>query len=276
MPKIIFKSFDHEILSTEGLSYKTGFTKVYKDATHLPSFSEYGIENYYVMVGNECRSFTPGMSVYGFSYQQEDGTWSEPMTAIFCRIGDIEEECVILGNYSQSSADDYWDSLSPYGDVPCGRWDFWSKYPMIFRKNENGQPVIPERLKNLRPDMSRLRFTTRDGVICGYGVDPENGTVGLRPAVATCIRKPGRWIETTLTGLDGQTLLNSFDEVLKKYLSHDTFRRIGREWRDFRIFPVGADGSVNPLAESLLTFGHVRMNPEDDKVIVLAKKAEAL
>lgn len=207
MPKHIFKSSDHEILSTDGLIYTTAFGIVAQGATHIPSFRKPDNEDFYILVDKEYRTFQPSKTVFGLSYQQEDGSFSEPLTAIFCHIGGIEEECVVLGTFSQSHANDVFDSLSPYDDIPTGRWTFWEKYPKIFFYVRAGLEPVRENMLYLTPQMVPLRFNKdREGRIYGYGLNPETGDISSLPAIATCTWIPGQRIEQTLADHEGRPL----------------------------------------------------------------------
>lgn len=207
MPKHIIKTDDHEILSLEGLDYRIAFSTIPVGATHIPSFRAEKDEDFFIKVGDEYRTFKPGKSVFGFSYKQEDGTYSEPLTAVFCHIGGIEGACVVLGKYSQSSADDMFDGLSPYDDIPSGRWNFCCKYPQIFFSVHKNYEPVPENMLYLRPHMIRVRLSPgSDRKLYGYGPDPETGEIKLFPAQATYIWEPGQVIQQTFIGLDGQPL----------------------------------------------------------------------
>ncbi len=207
MPKYIFKTFDHEILSTKDLVFTTAFDKVAQGATHIPSFRKPDNEKFFILVDKEYRTFQPGKTVFGLSYQQEDGTFSEPLTAIFCHIGGIEEECIVLGTFSQSHANDVFDSLGPYDDIPTGRWDFWEKYPKIFFYVKDGLELIRENMLFLTPQMVHLRFNKdREGKLYGYGLDPDSGEIKLFPAVASISWIPGKCVEQTLISPSGLSL----------------------------------------------------------------------
>ena len=88
---------------------------------------------------------------------------SKPYTAVFCTIDG--EEAVILAEYAQSSADDEFDSMSPYSDC-YGVWKFWSRKPSFYGDiNERSNAVDSEgvrrsydtpKLRNIRYDINKF------------------------------------------------------------------------------------------------------------------------
>ena len=159
--KAIFQCCEYEVLSMDGLRYETGFNRIYDASknTHIPVFDQEG--DMYIQVGREVLRFIPKLIRYAFRYYDNDGNLSQPFTAIICELEGQETDCVILARYAQSQADDYWESLGPYDDVPCGRWDFWSVKPDIF---------FADRERTRRLSYSLLRVKT-PGETFGYDDD---------------------------------------------------------------------------------------------------------
>lgn len=166
------------------------------------------------------------------------------------------------------------DELSPYDDIPSGRWDFWCHYPQIFFSLKNGLEPTRENMLYWRPSMIRVKLgdNISGGKIVGYGRDPETGEIKALPALATCTWEEGVWLQQSLTDLDGQPLEKNLANARERWLGHDLFVRTRDLWGGFRVFPVAEDGTMSPLAETLLGEGFVRMNPEEDSCIILAKK----
>ena len=130
--RALFQCKKYEVHSMDGLRYETKLNRLYyaDKQTHIPIFKR--DTDLFVQVGNEVRKFVPKLIRYGFRYYDNEGNLSQPFTAVICELEGETSDCVILGKYAQSADDDYWDSLSPYSDVPCGRWKFWQDVPEIF------------------------------------------------------------------------------------------------------------------------------------------------
>ena len=121
------------------------------EISHLPLFPK---KKLYIDLGGTLRWFIPTKSVCGFSYRQDDGEWSLPFIATFCEMEGVDNgQCVILGKYSQSYDNDGLDNASPFGDLPCGRMDFWSNQPDVFYKDETA-------FQEKRRVLPRLRRTS--------------------------------------------------------------------------------------------------------------------
>jgi len=173
--KYIFKADNYEILSLAGLKYETSFDRIYSENeknTHLPMFDTKG-ENY-VKVGTELKRFTFLKSTYAFRYYDDNGNLSPRWTAVFCKLEGEPHDCVILSRFAQSSSDDKFDSLSPYDDVPVGRWSFWSEYPRIFFKERDGKNPFKPDLWRVQVRSDILRWDENiNTCILGYAYDPE-------------------------------------------------------------------------------------------------------
>lgn len=148
------------VLALEGLTYTTSFTEMVKEQTHIPMFED---KDYFYLADGKFQGFRPTRCLYGFRYQMEDGQMSKPYTAVFCTIDG--EEAVILAEYAQSSADDEFDSMSPYSDC-YGVWKFWSRKPSFYGDiNERSNAVDSEgvrrsydtpKLRNIRYDINKF------------------------------------------------------------------------------------------------------------------------
>ena len=148
--RALFQCKKYEVLSMDGLRYETKLDRLYNadKQTHIPIFER--DKDLFVQVGNEVRKFDPKLIRYGFRYYDNDGNLSQPFTAVICELEGETSDCVILGKYAQSADDDYWDSLSPFSDVPCGRWTFWEVVPDIFfydRERTRRKPYSLHRVK---------------------------------------------------------------------------------------------------------------------------------
>jgi len=133
--KTIFKSEEITVLSTKDLRYRTDFTPdaiVPKVSTHYPIFYHHCDQHWFVRMGEDVREIRFHKSTFGFRYYDEEGRLSPYWTAIFCQMEGEEDECVILARFYQNDACDYFDRLSPYDDVPSGRWQFESSCPSVF------------------------------------------------------------------------------------------------------------------------------------------------
>ena len=156
--RIIHKGEDYEILSAQGLNYRTDFTPdaiVPEISTHFPILYHHYDQHWFVKVGDDIREIRYKKSIFGFRYYDDKGNLSPYWTAVFCQMEGEEEDVVILGHYYQCRNSDYWDSLSPFADVPSGRWDFHSSYPRIFGKSKDHFPRYGEKPDLKRVDMER-------------------------------------------------------------------------------------------------------------------------
>ena len=148
------------VLSLEALTYTTSFSEMEKGQTHIPMFED---KDYFYLADGRFQGFRPTRCLYGFRYQMEDGQMSKPYTAVFCTIDG--EEAVILAEYAQSSADDEFDSMSPYSDC-YGVWKFWSNKPSFYGEiNSRSNAVDSEgvrrsydtpKLRNIRYDINKF------------------------------------------------------------------------------------------------------------------------
>lgn len=101
----------------------------YNLISHLPMFKK---KKYYIELDNEKRWFIPLKSVCGLCYRQEDGSMSDPYIATFCKLEGEKDDCVILGCYSQSCAQDELDDAGPFDELPTGVC--WRDSPKVFRE----------------------------------------------------------------------------------------------------------------------------------------------
>ena len=190
--KRIYKSDEIEVLSIEGLKYTTKFDHLEEDSTHIPVFDKEQ-ERYFIHMGDELRGFTINKIVYGFRYYDEDGNLSPMWTAIFCNLDKEDSECVILGKYWQNYDADLLDNLSPYDDLPCGRFHFESSKPKVFYKSEknfvNNQRYFPKLcnvnanhrlLTGYQYDVDRQRAVKVDVPVELYCIDQYNGITIIR------------------------------------------------------------------------------------------------
>ena len=148
------------VLSLEALTYTTSFSEMEKGQTHIPMFED---KDYFYLADGRVQGFRPTRCLYGFRYQMEDGQMSKPYTAVFCTIDG--EEAVILAEYAKSSADDEFDSMSPYSDC-YGVWKFWSNKASFYGEiNERSNAVDSEgvrrsydtpKLRNIRYDINKF------------------------------------------------------------------------------------------------------------------------
>ena len=128
------------------------------EISHLPLFPK---KKLFIDLGGTLRWFIPSKSVCGFSYHQEDGEWSLPFIATFCEMEGVEGgQCVILGKYSQSSGEDWIQEASPFGDLPCGRMDFWKQVPNVFYEDE----AMFQSGRRFSPRLSLVSYTFREHV----------------------------------------------------------------------------------------------------------------
>lgn len=181
--RYIFKTDNYEILSLEDLRYETSFDRIYNEKeknTHLPVFDVN--ENTYVKMGEELRQFFFIKSTYAFRYYDNGGVVSPRWTAIFCKLEGEPKDCVILSRFAQSSSDDSFDNLNPYGDIPTGRWSFWSEYPRIFFKERDGKNPFKPSMQRvwIRSDMTRWDENLNTCIL-GYAYDSESMAEVHRP-----------------------------------------------------------------------------------------------
>lgn len=179
--RTLFKCKKYEVLSTEGLRYETSFDRMcgWKNS-HFPVFNTK--DGLFVQVGTEVRSFIPKRAVYAFRYYDEAGQLSEPWTAIFCTLEGEDHECVILGRYSQSPADDFLDSLSPFDDIPSGFYRCEREYPEIFYLDrERTRPYRPNLEKVTVPHTASCKSEDGEYVIGGFRYNPETEKIEIVP-----------------------------------------------------------------------------------------------
>ena len=181
--RTLFKCKKYEVLSTDGLRYETSFSRLCTGKnTHLPVFDKK--EDLYVQVGTEVKTFTPKRIVYAFRYYDEDGQLSEPWTAIFCSLEGEEHDCVILGRFAQSPADDYLDSLSPFDDVACGFYRCWREAPDIFfYDRERNRPYRPDLSKVTVPNNASCKDADGNYIIGGFRYNPDTEEIEIVPLV---------------------------------------------------------------------------------------------
>lgn len=179
--RTIFKGKKYEVLSMDGLRFETNFDHIYNTDknSHVPIFELE--KELFVQVGTGVRKFIPKLIRYAFRYYDNEDNLSEPLTAVICELEGEDGDCVILGKYAQSAADDYWDSLSPYSDMPTGRWDFWSEVPDIFFSDRDRNKGKPYYLRRVETPGGNYQYKDGDNYICGYRYNPDKNDIEIIP-----------------------------------------------------------------------------------------------
>ena len=175
--RALFQCKKYEVLSMDGLRYETKLNRLYNadKQTHIPIFKR--DKDLFVQVGNEVRKFDPKLIRYGFRYYDNEGNLSQPFTAVVCELEGECADCVILGKYAQSADDDYWDSLSPYSDVPCGRWKFWQDVPEIFFYDRERTRRKPYGLYKVNIPCGGFWPENGDRVVHAFRYNPEKEAI---------------------------------------------------------------------------------------------------
>lgn len=179
--RALFQCKKYEVLSMDGLRYETKLDRLYNadKQTHIPIFER--DKDLFVQVGNEVRKFDPKLIRYGFRYYDNEGNLSQPFTAVICELEGETSDCVILGKYAQSANDDYWDSLSPFSDVPSGRWNFWQDVPEIFFYDRERTRRKPYGLYKVNIPCGGFWPENGDRVVYAFRYNPEKEEIEAFP-----------------------------------------------------------------------------------------------